>query len=1080
MTNSGNPAPPREHSDESASRGSENVQDRRVAEAQAARQRAEVHAISIMQRHQIDVDANKSGVRDLVIPPDTVDRIVEAIDRELRGDARRWARNYVAGFFDRGRSALGWSVNVPPRVLRLRLPPPPLNVRTLPKLRVAKELRRAFVDALSDPPEATSADSGLFTLLSAILFSGLLDPADLDAFARSAHDGLRIRGTLAWVEWLDAGGSWRRVFLDPITLTLLLRWRVANASGSGGASSLVEWGSGERVFDNPSLVRTRELLNAAGIQLPRSRAIRTAAGRWAVFVEPAAVWWSLHMPGALLDWARGRLSSTVLPPSVWERILADRPIEHVEPSGESSEQTRRRRILTGDVDAWWTRLRSALVARNTAVTRKGARVNLGRLLEQPELNALQRELCRWMLQAIARRKNGGQNIGVSSAALWLSTIDRRLYAALGSAPDFGMDPQDLDAVMMQVAQDVPAPSRAIAASALNSFRVYLKHDRGVVPPAVDFSDGATKNVDANLLSLNEVHRIRRVLLDSTRTASWVAACLSLHARLRRSELLELRLSDLIGGSEITLFIRARAPKKLKSASAQRRVVLAPLLDAADRELLEHYRTEVAAACRRAKVPQDEVHLFPSDRDLTQPAKEKDLIDPIVVAMHQVTGDRAMRFHHLRHTGVNRLVLSSMEHLGASALMHPVIKGDPQALWDSRAVIESLVGATLPQRPRLWGVAITTGHATPETTLGSYTHVCDWLRHHATLPALPKLNDDALAKLNGVTVSNLRVRRLRYPDAHPAAPRQLQRRLAQIAPSHLGDRGRAMLRDRLTEQGLIDLVKDLTREDDAVWGRLSLLKSAMPKSSESRNVRAKWVASPSRLLALALDVADVDRWLDAAHKLAHKDSSKRRSSGKVRSLETAVQIGSFQVPGVPRGRGEREQAMALRESLRDCRTRDPIVFEAWLTTYLMHRDADSHAVYLSKPEHAEAWLDQLMLVVQAANQRIADSAWSINVRVEESTMLAGGQTTDGPRSLLTALVPGHDLHGGRTPTVLEKPRYELGPLVLAIEPIATMPRKSRAGAAMPQRWKRTGSAALTIAVYMMLVFDSLDDVTAHRC
>lgn len=289
----------------------------------------------------------------------------------------------------------------------------------------------------------------------------------------------------------------------------------------------------------------------------------------------------------------------------------------------------------------------------------------------------------------------------------------------------------------------------------------------------------------------------------------------------------------------------------------------------------------------------------------------------------------------------------------------------------------------------------------------------------------------------------------------------------------------MLGDPLTEQDLVGFVRELTPEDNAVWDRLSLLKSAMPKESKQREDRANWSVSEARRSALKIDGEDADRWLDTAHKLAYKDLSQGGRVGNVSTLERAMRIRALLVPGVPRGRGEREQAIALLTSLRDWRTRDTEAFEAWLTKYLMQRDADSHAVYMSMPEHAMAWLDELVLLVQAANQRIADPAWSINVRVEESTAPAGGKFADGQRSTSTAHVPAHILHGGRTPRILQRSRNELGTLVLTIEPIATIPRKNREGAAPPHGWKRTSSAALTIATYMVLVFDRSCDGTALR-
>ncbi len=1053
----------------------DDIKQARVALAQAKQSEAQRRLLTYLETLGLKGVEILRGVSGLHIPDALVQSVTKWIDDELKGNERRWATNHFARGLERGRTELQWVVKVPPRVLRLQLPSPPLNVRNVESLHVATALRSVFIEALADPPEPPSPDAAFFVVLSAILFSGLLNPTDIEGFAKSAATGLRVRGIWAWVDWIDDQNVWHRVFLDTITLALLLRWRLGVGSTGSSQSTLVVWEPTGRAWANPSLTRSRSLLMRAGISLERADDVKTDIGRWSHVLLPAAAWWSLHMPGFLLEWSKGNLSSTVLPPRVWERIVADRPladdeaVRDLDTSGRPFKHAGSEQAIPDPVSPWWTQLRSSLIASSQAVTKAQAKANLQRLLATPALTILQRDLCQWMLQAIETFKMGGQNLRVSTASLWLSTIDRRLYAVLNDKPDWSMDSQTLDALMMQVAQDVPPASRDTASNALRSFRVYLNKSRHVAMPDIDFSEGATRNVDVNLLSMAEMMRLRRVLLDAGRKSCWIAACLAWHGRLRRSELRGLRLADLVGGAGITLLVRARVPKKLKTASAQRQIALSALLHPEDHQLLEAHRAELMGARELAGVAEDAVFLFPCEDALCEPANEKDLIDPIVTAMKMVTGDEHIRFHHLRHTGVNHLVLTSMEHLSESVLEHPALGGVHAWRPDAHAVVASMVGEARPQRPRLWGIAIGTGHATPETTLGSYTHLCDWLRHHVTLASLPDLSDVVLARLSGVSVSNLRVIRLRNQGAARLALPSLQKRLDGAFPEHTREGGCIRLQPALTEADIRKFIGELAPEESPIWGQLALLKSAIPDDARLRKDRQQWRALPSRIMALGLDETRVAQWLDRAFKFDQKTTSERRSTGKPWTFAQALRLISFSVPGVPRGRGEREQTVALHRALKIWQGQDPNAVDAWLADYLMQRDADSHAVRLKVPELAMRWLRDCMMLVEQANEQISDPAWHMRVHVAHCPSSRARAAPSTQREVWESVIPNECLRSAAAQgSPGRQSRGTFGTLDLWIEPLAAERRVRQSGMGKSGHWARRAGAALSIAAYAMYV------------
>ncbi len=1052
----------------------ETAQDRRIERAKAQRAGSEEKALELIQGLGSETQGWIQGTPGLTIPDALVDRLIAQIDDTLEGDARRWATNFLARGLERGRTTLGWTVKVPPRIVRLRAPSPPLNTRNMDQLRAAKALRSGLLDELARPPDPGSSDGAFIVLLSAIYFSGLLDPAEIEDFAQAAAQGLRLRGDLAWVDWEDGHAVWHRVFLDPITLTLLLRWRLAHAADPKNPSaSLATWAPGGRVWADPTMVRSRALLERAGVSLGSSKDVKTAWGRWAGLIAPASTWWSLYLPGFLLEWSRGRLASTVLPPRVWERIVADRPLAAVLADNQLDDGgPDAARPPDGRGDAWWTRLRAALKKSKRAYSRPVVRSNLARLADAAHPGSLPAELCAWMVHAIEPKVRDGQGLGVTSAYLYLSTVDRRLHAAFGMQPDWTIDAQSLDAIMMQVAQDIPAGSRDDAAHALTSLRLFLEKKRGVAKPDVDFSEGAVARVDANLLSAAEMERLKQVLLGARRQRSWIAACLACHGRLRRSELLGLRLADLVGNAHLTLFVRARAPTKLKTPSAMRQIELHALVASDDRRMLEQYREEVARAAARGRLEPEKVYLFPTDKSLLQPAREKDLIDPIVSAMVRLTGDVRLRFHHLRHTGVNRLVLASMGHVGPGVLNHPAIDTPQDLGLDSAAAVASMVGRARPQRSRLWGVAVSTGHATPQTTLGSYTHVSDWLRHHAAMRCLPHVADTTLGALCGVTDNHIRVLRKRDPNGTQLAPVHLQKRMRKALPAQVGDGGSVKLESATTSQALHAISHAIAPEDTGIWPRLGLVKAAMPEKEGSKAGREQWVASPALLMALGLEESVVRLWLDRACHLLQKSPATRRSSRKSMDLTNAMRLASFPVPGVPRGRIERMQSLEILDALQAWQAADPDSVERWLVGYLMQRDGDSHVVHLKEPIQSASWIRECMELIAQANLGLPDQAAHLRVRVQHTASRRAIATAQTQLTAWRSVVPHSciwNVQGPRPDRTHSRGSH--GVLEFWIEPLGPSPRSKNATCVAKRDipWNRRAGTALTIATFCLLVF-----------
>jgi len=106
-----------------------------------------------------------------------------------------------------------------------------------------------------------------------------------------------------------------------------------------------------------------------------------------------------------------------------------------------------------------------------------------------------------------------------------------------------------------------------------------------------------------------------------------------------------------------------------------------------------------------------------------------IIKPMMGILRGITNDDNIRFHHLRHSFANwlliRLLANSYPKIIDSNIQvfnhdefneDKILKLNNELLYDGFKV-----------RPILYQVANMLGHASPKTTLGSYIHLDDWIR-----------------------------------------------------------------------------------------------------------------------------------------------------------------------------------------------------------------------------------------------------------------------------------------------------------------------------------------------------------------
>jgi len=230
-------------------------------------------------------------------------------------------------------------------------------------------------------------------------------------------------------------------------------------------------------------------------------------------------------------------------------------------------------------------------------------------------------------------------------------------------------------------------------------------------------------VDANLVSVNHVEIILSYLLqrkDQIARDAALLLCLCFFSGLRRSEAAFLQLADVAIGSlaaklegHVDLHVRSSVRRGLKSASSRR---VLPLDVLWPRPLLDLLHSKVIY--RRSNGGRPTSLLF---EGATGCEPEFRLITDL---LHQVTGDRSIRIHHLRHSFANwqwfRLnpALLDPARQQVSLFAHDTFSAQEIDKLHRRLGLQPY------SRKSMFVLCHLLGHADPATTISSYLHLKD--------------------------------------------------------------------------------------------------------------------------------------------------------------------------------------------------------------------------------------------------------------------------------------------------------------------------------------------------------------------
>lgn len=641
--------------------------------------------------------------------------------------------------------------------------------------RVRSELLRALTRP--DRDDECPVDSCAEILVTAIVFGGAR-PVLARAITSALSDSLVKDGDNLWADLTSSHAPLQRWVADSVTGNVILS-AIERHGADLKSDDEATWGNAEEL--------AKSILIACGV--------KNVAKPIKELSRLAGAWRSQHLPGHLAAFSKGSLTSVPLPLATLARKSG--AIELAQPPARTHKCFEFHGLHRGEAVAKLkTLLESALAEPGKVQGGRGLTVDRAAIHRQIEYLGKIEEpgLARLGIQWLAKMlRNGGKRkskLAESTITTYFTTF-KRLVASLEHRPIMTFMEEELEQLYRDLLLDTPTQSRQRAYTCLRALHAVGEAEIGLPDvewlPITRGLDLGTQNVDANVVYQSEVDQAL-ALLDAASAsdplhAPLAALCLGLMwcSTARMGEAWRLRVGDVLSDH---LLIRNTAHGTTKSSAGVRTV---PRSGAAWDDL--NSRLERALKRARGLSEDPRTPLLCSPENPTEPVSRRRIEELIGWALRTATGDPTVRPHHLRH---------SRATLTFDAV---VWSGYESTSWIEGAPLRrAMLGEDGPTRRAMQAVALSTGHAHPETTLGVYVHGLEFHLASALDACLERAALKDVARLGRLLPNQARKLSARGRDTAAMLRYAMARHLAQRTDLDL--QSRFSPRTALTETQLI--------------------------------------------------------------------------------------------------------------------------------------------------------------------------------------------------------------------------------------------------------------------------------------
>jgi len=610
------------------------------------------------------------------------------------------------------------------------------------------------------PPDSKSglssqANQGRL-FLSAVIHGGLCSPDLLVALARALNEP--SRSTL-WIQkkilielsisWQGEVGSEHRFwFADPLTATLIVR-QIDTSQLHELPSAPSEMPDGmirKQIWESISaFLRTSGVIKS---QRPQSLGELT---------RKAKIDLQTRLPQVLANYAGRSLVCHSPSKQVLSRIHgiqcpADEPLLQNH-TPESKEQVSSFNSSVDNLDSlepeWLNVLRSSFSEKSEQLIVS----KISNVLSGWSHDSIGYCFALFARHLITGRSAGGNKLALPTARAYLVSVCKRLGGRLGDTDPRTLDSESLENLYIEILEDADSDSgvrkqRRKIARSLREFHHFLVQHFDAAPINDKEILGIGKGlvpVDANLITFDEYDRILFHLPKSVRAirrnlpaqdklvaTARLILMLSFKCGLRRMEVLKLKLGDVCEHDPAELLVRPSDARRLKTKSSTRKMPLYALLTNGELDELISWKQsrlkELSTRTAGAQHTRSQDAFLFGIPELAFDCIPQDTIFPILHdAMREVTGDKLLRFHHLRHSFGSWLFLRLMlSDLPCIPNLFPNLPKTTEYLNESIKFRNRLYGRADHTRRHTYAVAALLGHSGPEISLEHYVHFCDHL------------------------------------------------------------------------------------------------------------------------------------------------------------------------------------------------------------------------------------------------------------------------------------------------------------------------------------------------------------------